>query len=333
MTVRQYLMKVFDGMAKGLFASLIVGVIVKQIGVFLNVPLLVNIGQIAQYLMGPCIGIGVAQARGVKPFTLISAAVAGAIGAGMVKLSPEILVGIGEPSGAFISALCAIEAGKFIEGKTKFDILVVPIVVVTLGGIVGFYISPIISSAMAAVGQFINQVTLLQPIPMGIILGAVIGMILTLPISSAALCISINISGLAAGAALAGCCAQMVGFAVISYKENKLQGLIAQGIGTSMLQVPNIIKNPIVWLPPTIAGAVGGLLSTTVFKMETNAVGAGMGTSGLVGQITTISVMGGDATVFARIAFLHVLLPAVLSFGVYFLLKKKGLIKEGDLKL
>ena len=334
MKIRTYLSTVLDGMAKGLFASLIIGTILKQIGVLANFQLLIQIGQAAQFMMGPCIGAGIAFRREGKNYTILSAIVAGALGAGTMKIldaNAGYMLAVGEPVGAFVAALVGIELGKMVEGKTKFDLLIVPAVVITVAGVIGYFISPVISTFMTGIGVVINEFTLLQPLPMGILLSVVVGIVLTLPISSAALCISIGISGIAAGAAVAGCCAQMVGFAVISYRENKVSGLIAQGIGTSMIQVPNIIKNPLIWIPPTFASVITGALSTTVFKMETTAVGAGMGTSGLVGQLTTLSVMGSSS--IPSILLLHFILPAALSLLVSELMRKKGLIKFGDLQL
>lgn len=336
MTVKKYISNVLDGMAKGLFASLIMGVIIKQIGVILNFQLLIELGQTAQYLMGACIGMGVANSRNGKQYTLLSAAVAGTIGAGAIKYIAETgvyTIGIGEPMGALIATLAAIEVGKLVEGKTKFDLLFVPAVIIIIGGITGYFISPVISAAMNYIGVFINNMTTLQPIPMGIILGVVVGMLLTAPVSSAAICIAINISGLAAGAALAGCCAQMVGFAVMSYRENKISGLISQGFGTSMIQVPNIVKKPIIWLPPTIASGICGLLSTTLFKMVTNSVGAGMGSAGLVGQFTVLAEMGTSADVIIKIIILHFILPAIISLVICEIMRKKNIIEFGDLKI
>ncbi len=330
--VKDYFTKVLDGMAKGLFASLIIGTILQQIGIYTNIAALTQLGQLAKLFMGPCIGIGIGMARQGKQFTVISAAIAGAIGAGSINLAASpATIAVGEPMGAMIASLVGIEVAKMVEGKSKFDLFFAPAAVILAGGFTGIFISPFISSFMSSVGSFINQITLLQPLPMGILLGVVVGMILTLPISSAALCIAIGINGLAAGAALAGCCAQMVGFAVCSYRENKVSGLLAQGLGTSMLQVPNIIKNPYIWLPPTLAGAVCGGLATMVFKLETTAVGAGMGTAGLVGQLTTLSVMGDGALV--AIVVLHFLIPAVISLVTCELMRKKGLIRLGDMKL
>jgi uncharacterized membrane protein len=338
---RKYIAVVLDGMAKGLFASLIIGVIIKQIGVYTHFAPLENLGQTAQYFMGPCIGMGIAYARGGRQFTIVAAAIAGALGAGTVTLVADAAIAgkilgsiaVGEPVGAFVAAAAAVEAGKFIEGRTKFDQLIVPAAVIVIGGIAGAFVSPPIAQFMKLTGQLINELTLIQPVPMGILLGIVVGVILTLPISSAALCISIGISGIAAGAALAGCCAQMVGFAVISFRENKVGGLVSQGIGTSMIQVPNIIKNPLIWIPPTIAGAACGLLAAAVFKMETTAVGAGMGTAGFVGQFTTVAVMGSTPRTLMLIGLVHFLLPAVISLAASEFMRKKNWIRFGDMRL
>jgi uncharacterized membrane protein len=325
-------------MAKGLFASLIVGTIVKQIGTLTGSGVITNIGQIAQYLMGPCIGAGIAYARGSKQFTILASMITGALGAGAIKLLADSVTGaqtysvaVGEPVGALVAVLVGVEIGRLIEGRTRFDLLIIPATVIISGGAVGIFVSPYIASGLNRIGDAINQFTLLQPLPMGILLGAVVGVILTLPISSAALCISIGISGIAAGAALAGCCAQMVGFAVMSFRENKFSGLLSQGIGTSMLQVPNIVKNPLIWLPPTVASAICGALSTMVFKMETTRVGAGMGTAGLVGQFETFGVMG-EASLVPMLV-LHVLLPAAISLAGGEFMRRKGWIKPGDLQL
>ena len=337
LNIKTYLADSFDGMTKGLFASLIIGVIIKQIGDLAGIQIISNLGQTAQFLMGPSIGAGVALKRKAGVFATLAAMTAGAIGAGTVSImdlaiSPNIFrIIIGEPAGSFIAALCGIEVGKFLEGKTKFDLLLVPAAVIICGGVVGIYISPVMSAFMNQIGSMINEFTLLQPIPMGILLGMTVGAVLTLPISSAALCIAIGIDGLAAGAALAGCCAHMVGFAVASFRENKFPGLFAQGIGTSMIQMPNLIKNPWLWLPPVVASAVCGFLAAAVFRMETTSVGAGMGTSGLVGQVTTFSVMG-TASLLPMLV-LHFLIPAAISLLVSELMRKKGLIKFGDLAL
>lgn len=332
--LREYLVRVFNGMAWGLFSSLLIGLIIKQLGTLIGNDLLINFGNVAQKLMGPAIGAGVAYSAGASPLGIFSSVVVGAIGAGSISFDgATAIINTGEPVGAFVSALAAAEISKLIQGKTKVDIVLVPITTIIVGGLVGNYIAPYISAFMNYIGNFINMATELHPIPMGIIVSVTMGIILTLPISSAALAISLNLSGLAAGASVVGCCANMVGFAVASYKENGLGGLIAQGIGTSMLQMPNIIKNPLIWLPAIIASAILGPISSAVLKMQNNAIGAGMGTSGLVGQFAAIDVMGASPIVLITILLMHFILPGLIAYGVSEWMRNKGLIKPGDMKL
>ncbi len=336
--IREYLIKTLNGMALGLFASLIIGLILKQIGDFTGLDQLVHYGKMAQFMMGPAIGGAVAYSVGAPPLGIFASIVAGAIGAGSLKVTDTgaFMASIGEPMGAFVAALCAAEFSKVIAGKTKVDIVLVPALTIIVGGLVGTTISPWIAMIMRALGEVINTATVLHPIPMGIIVAILMGMILTLPISSAALAISLGLSGLAAGASLIGCSAQMIGFAVISYRENGFGGFIAQGLGTSMLQVPNIIRNPLIWVPPTLVSGIIGPLGTTIFKMESNSIGAGMGTSGLVGQFGTIAAMSETtpmSEIVLKMGLLHFVLPAILSLIVSEFMRKRGMIKSGDMKL
>lgn len=335
------------GMAHGLFASLIIGTIMVQVGGFIPGIIgrgLVLIGSVASVLTGAGIGIGVAHRLKASTFVVVGTGLAGMIGAHAAKiLSGGIVDGLsmqlkgpGEPLGAFIASFVAVEFGLLVSGKTPVDILVTPFVTVTSGAIVGLAIGPGISELMTALGAIINWGTERQPFLMGIIVSVLMGMILTLPISSAALGIVLGLSGLAAGAATVGCSAQMVGFAVASYRENKVSGLISQGIGTSMLQVPNIMKHPLIWIPPTLASAILGPIATMVFKMESNAAGSGMGTSGLVGQIMTWNVMGVTTSwpvLLGMILLLHFIAPAALSLLFSEFMRKKGWIKTGDMLL
>lgn len=335
------------GMAHGLFASLIIGTIMVQVGGFIPGIIgrgLVLIGSVASVLTGAGIGIGVAHRLKASTFVVVGTGLAGMIGAHAAKiLSGGIVDGLsmqlkgpGEPLGAFIASFVAVEFGLLVSGKTPIDILVTPFVTVTSGAIVGLAIGPGISQMMTALGAIINWGTERQPFLMGIIVSVLMGMILTLPISSAALGIVLGLSGLAAGAATVGCSAQMVGFAVASYRENKVSGLISQGIGTSMLQVPNIMRHPLIWIPPTLASAILGPIATMVFKMESNAAGSGMGTSGLVGQIMTWNVMGATTSwpaLLAMILLLHFIAPAALSLLFAEFMRKKGWIKTGDMLL
>lgn len=336
-----------SGMALGLFATLIIGTIIKQIGSYIpNVfgTYLINIGQIASSITGAGIGCGVAVKFKEKPLVIFSSAVCGMIGAFASKIiAGSVLVegvinyaGPGEPLGAYIAALVGITLGRLVAGKTKLDILVTPSVTILSGGAAGLLLGPPISGFMTWLGSIVNWSTERQPLVMGILVSVIMGMVLTLPISSAALGLILNLSGLAAGAATVGCCANMVGFAVASFRENGWGGFFAQGVGTSMLQVPNIMKKPIIWLPAIISSAILGPIGTMVFGMTNNATGSGMGTSGLVGQLMTYQVMTetqSPATVIIKILLMHVILPGALSLGISELMRKKGLIKAGDMKL
>ena len=329
-----YLIKVLNGMAQGLFSSLIIGLIIKQIGIVLGIDILINFGEIAQKMMGPAIGAGVAYSIDAPILGILSAMAAGSIGAGTISVIDGMnTISIGEPVGAFIAAVIGAEASKIVSGRTKIDIILVPITTILLGGLTGHYIGPGIAKVMNYIGVFLNMATELHPIPMGIVISVTMGMLLTLPISSAAIAISLNLSGLAAGAATAGCAANMIGFAVSSFRENGFGGFIAQGLGTSMLQIPNIIKNPKIWLPAIISSAVVGPISSVLFKMEASSIGAGMGTSGLVGQIDMINTMGMSNDILGKIILLHIVIPGILSYFISERMRKKGYIKLGDMQL
>lgn len=336
-----------SGMATGLFATLIVGTILTQIGTLIPGVIgdyLFIIGKVASSITGAGIGVGMAIRFKESPLVTVSAATCGMMGAFASKvLAGEVLVdgvirysGPGEPLGAFIAALAGIYIGRAVSGKTKVDILITPLCSIVTGSAVGLIFGPPISKFMVFLGELINIGTQQQPFLMGVFVSLLMGIILTLPISSAALGIILNLSGLAAGAATVGCCANMVGFAVASYRENKVNGLLAQGLGTSMLQIGNIMKKPIIWLPAIITSAILGPVSTLVFGMTNNATGSGMGTAGLVGQITTYQVMaaeGNGMMVLAKIVILHFVLPAILALGISEFMRKKGWIVDGDMKL
>jgi uncharacterized membrane protein len=326
-------------MALGWFSSLIIGLILSELGkrIGLAFPVdaagsvsigasiantLIEMGTFAMGATGYAIGVAVAFGLKAPPLVLFASAVTGYAG-----------YSLGGPAGSFVAALIGAELGKIVSKETKVDIIVTPLTTIVTGIGVAMLIGPAINQLMTLVGSFINWATELLPVPMGILVSVVMGMVLTAPISSAALSIMLGLDGIAAGAACAGCCANMVGFAVSSYRENKVNGLLSQGLGTSMLQVPNIIKNPRIWIPPVIASAVNGPVSAAVFRMENNASGAGMGTSGLVGQFGALTVMGYSPVVYAQIIFVHVLLPAAVSLLVSELMRKKGWIKPGDMKL
>ena len=337
-----------SGMATGLFATLIIGTIIQQIGGLIPGTigtLLFVIGKVAASVTGIGIGCGVAVRFKESPLVIMSAATCGMVGAFASKiLAGTVLVdgnivyaGPGEPLGAFIAALAGIYMGRLVSGKTKVDIIITPLLTILVGSAVGLLFGPPISKAMQLIGEVINIATQQQPFLMGILVSVIMGIVLTLPISSAALGIILNLSGIAAGAATVGCCANMVGFAVASYRENKVNGLLAQGLGTSMLQIGNIVKKPIIWLPAIITSAILGPVSTTVFQMTNNATGSGMGTAGLVGQITTFQTMVAEGVapvvVLLEIMLLHFILPAVLSLAISEFMRKKKWIADGDMKL
>lgn len=350
-TFKKWLNKVFidglSGMATGLFATLIIGTIIQQIGTLIGGQVgdtVYLIGKMAAAVTGAGIGCGVAHRFKEPPLVLLSAATAGMVGAFASKiLAGSVLVdgvihfaGPGEPLGAFIAAYIAIEAGHLVSGKTKVDILVTPFCGIMAGSAVGLILGPPISSFMVWLGSLINWGTVQQPFLMGIIVSVLMGIILTLPISSAALGIILNLNGIAAGAAVVGCCCNMVGFAVASYRENKIGGLLAQGLGTSMLQIGNIVRKPIIWLPAIISSAILGPVSTVLLGMTSNATGSGMGSAGLVGQIMTFQTMTQTmppSIVLLQIILMHFILPGILAFGISEFMRKKGWIKDGDMKL
>ncbi len=336
-----------SAMAQGLFATLIIGTIIQQIGTLIGGPagnMIFVIGKIAASLTGAGIGAAIAYKFKESPLVAVSAATAGMAGgfagkilAGTVLVDGAIVyAGPGEPLGAFIASYVAIFFGHLVSGRTKVDILVTPVVSIGTGAAAGLLLGPPISGFMSWLGSIINWGTEQQPFLMGIIVSVLMGMILTLPISSAALGVILNLSGLAAGAATVGCCCNMVGFAAASYRENKIGGLLAQGIGTSMLQVPNIVRKPVIWLPVIISSAILGPVGTLVFHMTSNATGSGMGTAGLVGQIMTWQTMTeteAAAVVLVKILVIQIILPAVVTLIVSELMRKKGIIQPGDMKL
>lgn len=338
-----------SGMALGLFSTLIIGTIMKQVGDLLggNIGMYIStFAIIAQRLTGAGIGAGVAYKYKESVYVTLSAAAAGMIGAYASQIAAGtlfsetgaiVLAGPGEPLGAFVAAFVGIELGHLVSGKTKLDLLITPALTILSGGTVGMFVGPPISSFMSWLGSIINWGTEQQPIIMGIVVSVVMGMVLTLPISSAALGIILGLNGMAAGAATIGCCCQMIGFAVISYKENGIGGLLSQGLGTSMLQVPNIVRRPVIWIPPIISSAIlGPIAISPLFNMVSNATGSGMGTSGLVGQIMTYQVMTDNESptfVLIKIAVLHFILPAVITWGVAEKMRKMGYIHDGDMKL
>ena len=327
-----------SGMALGLFSTLIIGTIIAQIGTLIGGPVgsyLKTISNVAKTLTGAGIGVGVACKFKEGPLVTVSAAVAGMIGAFPAAPEAITLGAPGEPLGAFVAAYVAIEVGHLVAGKTKVDILVTPLISICAGAAIGLFVGPYITDFMKWLGGLVNVNVEQSPIFGGIIVSVLMGMILTLPISSAAIGICMGLTGLAAGAATIGCCCQMIGFA--SYRENKVGGLIAQGVGTSMLQIPNIVRRPIIWIPAIVSSAILGPVASAVLHMVSTPVGSGMGSAGFVGQIAAFGAMteAGMSTWMAllQIAIMHFILPALLTLGVSEFMRKKGWIREGDMAL
>lgn len=314
-------------MAMGLFCSLILGLIIKQIAQIPGLDLLDDIAALLQ--SAPVVGgaIGLAIALGLKKASLvtISAVAVGALG-----------YQFGGPIGAYLASIVGIEAGALVSKRTPVDIIITPLVAVLAGGVFAKYCCAPINEWVMSLGDMINRATMLNPFSMGIIVSVSVGCILTLPISSAAICISIGIGGLAAGAATAGCCAQMIGFAVISFKDNGIGGLVSQGLGTSMLQIGNIARKPVIWLAPTLSAAILGPISTMWLKMTNNAAGAGMGTAGLVGPLgcwDTMAPTTDHGLLLTEIICLYFIAPALLSLLFHFIMKRLGWVKDGDMKI
>lgn len=320
-----YFVDALGAMAFGLFATLLVGTILNSIGTSLNIKFLSEtIWPLAKEATGPAIAVSIAYALGAPNLVIFASTVVG-IAANE----------LGGPMGVYIATLFAVEFGKIVSKETKIDIVITPVVTVLVGVFIANLIGPTINAIMTGIGNIIMIATEQQPFIMGIVVSVIVGIVLTLPISSAALCMMLSLSGLAGGAATIGCCCQMIGFAVISFRDNGFEGLVAQGLGTSMLQMPNIVRNPKIAIPPTLASAILGPLATVVFKMTNIPIGAGMGTCGLVGQIATFTSM--PEVPFFNLLFLiillHILLPALVSYIIYIPLRKINWIKEGDLKL
>lgn len=323
---RVYFIDALGAMAFGLFASLLVGTILNSIGNTFDIPFLTErIWSLVGQATGAAIAVSIAYALKAPNLVLFASTI---VGLGSYEL--------GGPVGVYIATIFATEFGKLVSKRTKLDIIITPTITILVGILVGDFIGPGVAAFMTGLGNIIMKATELQPFLMGIVVAVLVGVSLTLPISSAAICMMLSLSGIAGGAATVGCSAQMIGFAVISYKDNGMQGLLAQGLGTSMFQVPNIIKNPWIALPPTLAGAILGPVSTLVFKMENSPLGSGMGTSGLVGQISTINTMAANRSLsilLVQILLLHFILPALISYITYKIMYKKGLIKDNDMKI
>lgn len=323
---QRYFIDALGAMAQGLFASLIIGTIFGQLAKIPYMGFLTNftthIGDAKSPVIGCAIGVAIAYALGAQKLTLFTSAVTGALG-----------YALGGPVGAYIAAVVGAEVGSLVAGKTKLDIILTPATVILSGGAVGILVGPYINRFMVFLGEYINTATEYAPIPMGIVIAVIVGLALTAPISSAAICISIGIDGIAAGAAVVGCCCQMIGFAVAGYRDTKLGGAISVGVGTSMLQIPNIMKHPQILIAPTLASAILGPISTKVLAMTNTKVGAGMGTSGFVGQFGAFEAMGFTAESVIKVLLMHFVLPALLTLLFDLILRKMKWVKPGYMTL
>ena len=331
------IVRALSAMAQGLFASLLIGTIIKTIGQQMGLPLVVEAGSFAMSMAGPAMAISIAYAMHASPLVIFSMAAVG--------MAANTMGGAGGPLAVFVISLIATGFGYLVAGRTKIDILITPLVTIGVGIALSFLMSPAIGTAASSVGNLIMWATTQQPFVMGILVSVIVGMALTLPISSAAICAALGLTGLAGGAALAGCCAQMVGFAVMSINENGINGLISQGLGTSMLQMGNIVRNPRIWLPPIIVSAITGPLATCLFHLEMNgpAISSGMGTCGLVGQIGVYTgwmneIAEGTRTTITTsdwtgLILISAVLPAILTPLVAFAFRRMRWINKGDLKI
>lgn len=326
-SARIYFIDAMGAMAMGLFSSLLVGTILNSIGLYFNIKFLTEtVWPVCRDMTGAAIGIAIAHALKAHTFVLFSASIVGFAGNKF-----------GGPVGAFLAVIISTELGKAVSRETKIDLIVTPAITILSGVAVSLLAGPGVSAFMNRIGILIVNATELQPFFMGISVSVLVGIILTLPISSAAICMMLSLSGIAGGAATAGCASQMIGFAVMSLRDNGIGGSFAIGIGTSMLQMPNIIKNPRIWIPPTLTAAVLGPAATMLFKLENIPLGSGMGTCGFVGQIGTITAMADKGktgfTIYLSILLLHFIAPAVLTAIFTAILRKLNWIKDGDLKL
>ncbi len=340
---QRYFIDAMTGMALGLFVTLIAGLIMIQMGRWVDFPFLIAVGRMGISLMGAGIGAGIAWYLKAPPLVMLSCLVAGMMGAhsqqlidGSYFIDGGVVASAGNPVAAYLSAVIAYRLSHWVSGKTSLDILLIPIVTMLSAYAVCLWLCPPVVAAVDAIGDMIHSATALQPLLMGVVIAVVVGILLTLPTSSAAICIAIGLDGIAGGAAVVGCAAHMVGFAVASYRENGIGGLIAQGLGTSMLQIPNVFRKPIVLLPAIVASAVAGPLATVVFHLQCSAAGSGMGTAGLVGVFGVLDASSGHlspALLWTAIGLLLFVLPAVIAWLVSEWMRKQQWLKMGDLAL
>lgn len=321
-SLKTYFIDAMGAMAFGLFASLLIGTIFGTLGEKTNIELFNTISEYCKNATGAALGVSIAYALQAPPLVLFSAATVGIAGNTL-----------GGPVGALLATIIATELGKVISKETRVDILITPAVTIISGVLIASFVGPGVNAFMSGFGNLVKTTTEMQPFFMGILVSALIGIALTLPISSAAICLMLSLDGLAGGAATAGCCAQMIGFAVISFRENGVGGILAQGLGTSMLQMGNIVRNPQIWIPPTLVSMITGPIATCIFRLQNIPAGSGMGTCGLVGPIGIYTAMGGGTTMWLGIILVCFVLPAALAFVIGEIFRKFGWIKDGDLKL
>ena len=341
-SLKRYGIDALGAMAQGLFCSLLIGTIIKTLGTQLGVPFLTDIGSYAMAVSGPAMAVAIGYALKADPMVLFSLAAVG--------WAANAEGGAGGPLAVLVIAIVAAECGKAVSKETKIDLLVTPAVTILVGVALAKLIAPPIGRGASAFGLMIDSATKLQPFLMGIVVAVLVGIALTLPISSAAICAALSLTGLAGGAAVAGCCAQMIGFAFMSFRENRWGGLVSQGLGTSMLQMPNIIKNPKIWIPPIVVSAITGPIATCLFRLEMNGapINSGMGTCGLCGQIgvwtgwlapSEAAIAKGAAAIspstmdWLGLILICFVIPAILCPILCNAMRKAGWIKEGDLKL
>lgn len=346
-SAKRYGIDALGAMAQGLFCSLLIGTIVKTMGQQFGIPFLVDVGTYCSAMSGPAMALAIGYALQAPPLVLFSLATVGYAANALGSVTLSGAPGAGGPLAVLFIAIIAAECGKAVSKETKVDILVTPLVTILVGVILSTLIAPAIGTAASAIGDLVEYATELRPFLMGIFVSVVMGMALTLPISSAAICAGIGLTGLAGGAAVAGCCAQMVGFALLSFRENRWGGLVSQGLGTSMLQMGNIVRNPKIWVPVLLTSAITGPVATCIFRFQMNdpagGVASGMGTCGLVGPIGVYAGWVNDVATGAKaaitgfdwlgMALICFILPAVLACVIGAVCRKIGWIKEGDLKL
>ena len=346
-SAKRYGIDALGAMAQGLFCSLLIGTIVKTLGQQLELPFLASVGAYASSMSGPAMAVAIGYALQAPPLVLFSLATVGYASNALGSTTLSGAAGAGGPLAVLLIAIVAAECGKAVSKETKIDILVTPLVTILIGVGLSALVAPAIGTAASSVGEFVEWATVLQPFWMGILVSVVIGVALTLPISSAAICAALGLTGLAGGAAVAGCCAQMVGFAVLSFRENGWGGLVSQGLGTSMLQMGNIVKNPKIWIPATLASAITGPIAPCLFGFQMNdpagGVASGMGTCGMVGPIGVYAGWVNDVAIGAKaaitgtdwlaMALICFILPGVLTWLIGIPCKKLGWIRDGDLKL